>query len=99
LNEYHQTQLCCLEPGITPGLFVPDGVPVWRACVRVPRQGGRLLAGVMHPRFYLFDHDQAEQGGPLVETYPPPYEVPESLPAEARRRLHERGCGTVQSLT
>jgi len=53
----------------------------------------------MHPRFYLFDHDQAEQGGPLVETYPPPYEVPESLPAEARRRLHERGCGTVQSLT
>lgn len=73
-------------------LFVPDVAPVWRECVRVLRPGGRLLAGMMNPCFYLFDHDDAEQGGPLVVTYPLPYEEPGSLSGETRRRWHESGA-------
>ena len=72
-------------------VFVPDVMPVWRECHRVLRRGGRLLAGMMNPCYFLFDHDDAERGHAPEATYPQPYAEPASLSAEARRRWAERG--------
>ena len=67
-------------------LFVPDVLPVWRECQRVLRPNGRLLAGMMNPCFYLFDHDEASAGGPLLVRYPLPYQEPASLSGESLSR-------------
>lgn len=67
-------------------LFVPDVLPVWRECHRVLKPHGRLLAGMMNPCFYLFDHDDVEAGGAPVARYPLPYQEPDSLSGEARSR-------------
>ena len=72
-------------------VFVPDVMPVWRECHRVLRPGGRLLAGMMNPCFFLFDHEEAERGGALVATYPLPYAEPGSLSGSALRRWQEGG--------
>ena len=72
-------------------LFVPDVMPVWRECQRVLRPGGRLLAGMVNPCNFVFDHDEAERGGALVATYPLPYAEPGSLSGAALRRWHEGG--------
>ena len=72
-------------------VFVPDVMPVRRECHRVLRSGGRLLAGMLNPCFFLFDHDEAERGGALLATYPQPYAEPDSLSGDALRRRRERG--------
>jgi len=72
-------------------VFVPDVAPVWRECHRVLRPGGRLLAGMMNPCFFLFDHDEAERGGALVATSPLPYAEPDSPSGDALRRWVEGG--------
>jgi SAM-dependent methyltransferase len=73
-------------------VFVPDVMPVWRECHRVLRSGGRLLAGMMNPCFFLFDHDEAARDGELVAKYRLPYGEPDSLSGDARQRWQESGA-------
>jgi SAM-dependent methyltransferase len=73
-------------------VFVPDVMPVWRECHRVLRPGGRLLAGMMNPCFFLFDHDEVAQDGQLVAKYRLPYSEPDSLSGDARQRWQESGA-------
>ena len=54
-------------------LFVADVTAVWRACARVLRPGGVLLAGFMNPAYFLFDHDEASRSGALRVVYPQPF--------------------------
>jgi SAM-dependent methyltransferase len=54
-------------------VFVPDLTPVWREAHRVLREGGALLAGIMNPAYFLFDHDEAERTGQLVARFRLPY--------------------------
>lgn len=54
-------------------VFVPDPAPVWRGCARVLRPGGTLLAGIMNPAFFLFDHDEAARTGKLEVRFRLPY--------------------------
>ena len=63
-------------------VFAPDLAPVWRECYRVMRPGGRLLAGFMNPDFFLFDHDELDEGGPLEIRFPLPYSDLEHFPKE-----------------
>jgi SAM-dependent methyltransferase len=67
-------------------VFVPELMPVWRECYRVLKPAGRLLAGMMNPCYFLFDHDAAERGEALTARYPLPYAEPGSLSGDARRR-------------
>jgi SAM-dependent methyltransferase len=53
--------------------FVDDVRSVWRECARVLRPGGRLLAGLINPVFYLFDPDEARRTGSLVVRFALPY--------------------------
>ena len=47
--------------------------PVWQESHRVLADGGRLLSGFMNPCFYLFDHEDIEQGGPLAVRFRLPF--------------------------
>jgi SAM-dependent methyltransferase len=69
-------------------VFVPDVMPVWRECYRVLKPEGRLLAGLMNPCFFLFDHDKAHNRV-LAARYPLPYGEPGSLSGDARRRWEQ----------
>jgi len=64
-------------------VFVPDLAPVWRECFRVLAPGGRLLAGVMNPALFMFDHDEGDVTGRLEIKYALPYTDTESLTPEA----------------
>lgn len=69
-------------------LFAPDLVPVWRECNRVLKIGGRLMAGVMNPAFFLFDHDHARSTGELLARHRLPYSDLATLtPAQQREQL------------
>lgn len=68
-------------------VFAADPVPVWRECARVLAAGGRLLAGFMNPNYYLFDHDDIEQGGPLTVRFPLPFADARDLPADRLQAL------------
>lgn len=72
-------------------VFVPDVMPVWRECHRVLRPGGRLLAGFMNPCFFLFDHEEAGNGGVLAVKFRLPYREPDSLPEDVRQRWMQSG--------
>lgn len=54
-------------------VFAADVKPVWRHCARVLRPGGRLLSGFMNPDYFLFDHWDMEEGGPLEVRFALPY--------------------------
>ena len=67
-------------------LFVPAVRPVWAETYRVLRPGGVLLAGFMHPYFYLFDRSHADRGE-LVVRHRLPYSDLESLTEAERQKL------------
>ena len=67
-------------------VFVPDVAPVWRECHRVLRPGGRLLAGMMNPCFFLFDHDDVERGGVVWRAAGRPSSATRSKRRSAGRR-------------
>lgn len=85
-----------LEIVLTPVKRVPaawlgdvcgrDVRAVWRECARVLRPGGRLLAGVINPAFFLLDPDLADGDERLEVRHPLPYreDAPETL-APGRR--------------
>ncbi len=54
-------------------VFAQSIRPVWQECYRVLASGGRLLSGFMNPCFFLFDHEDIEQGGPLVARFRLPF--------------------------
>lgn len=58
--------------------FVEDVRPVWREAARVLRPGGRLLAGFIHPLYFLFDDDKLDRGE-LEVRYRVPYRDDEQL--------------------
>ena len=60
--------------------------PVWAEAYRVLRPGGVLLAGFMHPYFYLFDRSHADRGELLVR-HRLPYSDLESLTEAERQKL------------
>ncbi len=72
-------------------VFVPDVLTVWRACCRVLRPGGVLLAGFMNPSLFLFDHDEVERTGSLVVRYALPYREPDSLAVADQAAWRESG--------
>ncbi len=72
-------------------VFAPDVRVVWRECFRVLDQGGSLLAGFMNPDYYLFDHEEIENGGPLEVKFPLPYADSESLTTEEMNARVQRG--------
>ena len=54
-------------------LFAPDIKPVWQECARVLRPSGRLMSDFMNPDFFLFDHWDIDEGGPLEVKFRLPY--------------------------
>lgn len=76
---------------VTSNVFCPEIRSVWRECFRVLRPGGELLAGFMHPAFFLFDHEALERGDEPVVRYALPYNDQEHLPPERLRKLIDTG--------
>ncbi|MEM7013634.1 MAG: class I SAM-dependent methyltransferase [Verrucomicrobiota bacterium] len=72
---------------VTSNVFCPEILPVWRECHRVLRPGGELLAGIMNPAFFLFDHEALDRGEPPVAAYSLPFSDSESLPKERYDKL------------
>lgn len=72
-------------------VFVPDVRIVWKECHRVLRAGGSLLAGIMNPCVFMFDHDEAERTGVLTVKYRLPFSHPTSLDGEEKQRWIESG--------
>jgi SAM-dependent methyltransferase len=68
--------------------FVADPAPVWSACYRVLRPGGRLLAGFLNPAFFLFDEEADRSLRELRVRHPLPYSDMEYFGRdEAERRV------------
>jgi len=63
-------------------VFAPDPRTVWRECYRVLAPGGRLLAGIMNPDYFLFDHEDIERGGPLEVHFALPFSDVDNLPPD-----------------
>ena len=71
-------------------LFSADVRGTWRECHRVLRPGGRLLSGFMNPDFFLFDHADLDEGGPLQVRFALPYSDLDDLPPERLEALMKR---------
>ena len=94
------TDLSSFEPGDfdlifhpNANLFVNDVRTVWVECYRVLKPTGRLLAGLMNPDFFLFDHDALDAGEPLVVRNRLPFsEANDSSEGALKQRLdkHEQ---------
>ena len=54
-------------------------LPVWQHCARILKPGGRLLSGFMNPDFFMFNHDDIDQGGALQVSYQLPFSDLEQL--------------------
>ncbi len=66
-------------------VFCPEVRRVWREAARVTRPGGVLMAGLMNPDIYVFDHELEEQG--ILEVkFALPYSDVDRLDADARQR-------------
>lgn len=65
-------------------VFAASIRPVWQECARVLSDGGRLLAGFMNPCFFLFDHEDMEQGGPMQVRFALPFSDLSDLDPAAR---------------
>jgi len=65
--------------------------PVWNECFRVLREGGRLISGFMNPAFFLFDHDDIENGGKLEVKYTLPFSDINSLSFEKLKKIEREG--------
>ena len=72
-------------------VFSQHILPVWQHCARVLRPGGRLLSGFMNPDFFMFDHDVADNGGPMEVQFALPYADIESLTEEQIMERQQRG--------
>ncbi len=66
--------------------FVLHVRPVWRACFRVLRPGGILLAGFTNPVRYIFDEEHMEKGS-LEVRHSIPYSDLTDLDEKTRRRM------------
>ena len=72
-------------------VFAADILPVWQHCARVLRPGGRLLSGFMNPDFFLFDHWDIDEGGPLEVKFQLPYsDLTHVDPAVLKQRIAEQ---------
>ncbi|MEM7009220.1 MAG: class I SAM-dependent methyltransferase [Thermodesulfobacteriota bacterium] len=60
-------------------VFVPDVEKVWKEFFRVLKPGGELLAGMLNPSFFLFDHAEAQKKGVLEVKHNLPYSDVDSL--------------------
>lgn len=68
-------------------VFVPDVEKVWREFYRVLKSGGELLAGMMNPSFFMFDHGEALEKGVLEVKYKLPYSDMESIDKKELKRI------------
>jgi SAM-dependent methyltransferase len=73
-------------------VFAPDVRIVWKECYRVLRVGGALLAGIMSPSLFLFDHDEVERTGVLTVKYRLPFSHLASLDGEEKQRWLDSGA-------
>ena len=60
-------------------VFSEHVLPVWQHFARILRPGGRLLSGFINPDFFLFDHDNLDQGGPIQVRFALPFADSEQL--------------------
>lgn len=72
-------------------VFAPDVRVVWTECYRVLRSGGVLLAGIMNPWMFMFDHDEAGRTGVLTVKYKLPFSTLTSLEGEEKQRWVDSG--------
>ncbi len=68
-------------------VFVPDAGKVWREFYRVLKPGGELLAGMLNPSFFLFDHADAMDRGVLEVKHKLPYSDVGSLDQKELNRI------------
>lgn len=65
--------------------------PVWQHCARILKPGGRLLSGFMNPDFFMFDHEDIDEGGPLQVRFALPFADIEQLSHEQIMARQQRG--------
>ncbi len=68
-------------------VFVPDIEKVWSEFYRVLKPCGELLAGMLNPSFFLFDHAEALDKGVLEVKHKLPYSDFESLDDKELNRI------------
>ena len=68
-------------------VFVPDVEKVWLEFYRILKPGGELLAGMLNPSFFLFDHADAIDRGVLEVKHRLPYSDVESLDEKELNRI------------
>lgn len=71
--------------------FMAELQPVWNECFRILRRGGSLLTGFNQPFVYIFDYQAEEERGVLELKHKLPYSDSESLSAEEKQKLIEKG--------